>query len=139
MKESTDRQKEMVQAIINQRDMYRTLLAQSTPLPGESPQQPHHRRRGSGMEEVDAPSETESESRKELAEVKEQFAAYRKEKEKNDTMLQEQLEKLREESSEVKIFNAKLSSKVQQISLCVKVSVLAWHLFERCCCQFYVI
>ena len=119
MKESADRQKELVQAIVNQRDMYRTLLAQSTPLPGDSPQQPHphsqSRGRGSRVEEVDAAdtgSEAESESKRELAEVKEQFEAYRKEKEKNDTMLQQQLEKLREESSEIKIHNAKLGSKV---------------------------
>ncbi len=119
MKESTERQKEMVHAIINQRDMYRTLLAQATPLPGTSPQQPrprgHSRGRGSVVEEVDAAedaSEGESESKKELAEVKEQFGAYRKEKEKNDSMLQQQLEKLREESSEIKIQNAKLGSKV---------------------------
>ena len=119
MKESTDRQKEMVQAIINQRDMYRTLLAQSTPLPGDSPGQPRPRRpsrgREGGMEEVDAGgevSEKESETKRELAEVKEQFEAYKKEKETNDAMLQQQLEKLREESSEVKIHNAKLGSKV---------------------------
>ena len=34
---SRERQKEMVSAIVKQRDMYRTLLAQSTPLPTETP------------------------------------------------------------------------------------------------------
>ena len=119
MKESTDRQKEMVQAIINQRDMYRTLLAQATPLPGDSPQQSrrhgHPEKHSVSMEEVDAAddvSEGESESKRELAEVKEQFEAYKKEKERNDAMLQEQLDKMREENSDFKILHAKLSSKV---------------------------
>ena len=38
MRDARERQKEMVEAIVKQRDMYRTLLAQSTPLPMESPQ-----------------------------------------------------------------------------------------------------
>ena len=35
LKESRERQKEMVESIVKQRDMYRILLAQSTPLPDE--------------------------------------------------------------------------------------------------------
>ena len=38
LRERRERQKEMVEAIVKQRDMYRTLLAQATPLPQESPQ-----------------------------------------------------------------------------------------------------
>ena len=38
LRDARERQKEMVEAIVKQRDMYRTLLAQSTPLPTESPQ-----------------------------------------------------------------------------------------------------
>lgn len=38
LRDGRERQKEMVEAIVQQRDMYRTLLAQSTPLPQESPQ-----------------------------------------------------------------------------------------------------
>ena len=38
LREGRERQKEMVEAIVQQRDMYRTLLAQATPLPQESPQ-----------------------------------------------------------------------------------------------------
>ena len=33
LRDGRERQKEMVEAIVQQRDMYRTLLAQSTPLP----------------------------------------------------------------------------------------------------------
>ena len=36
LREARERQKEMVEAIVKQRDMYRTLLAQATPLPLES-------------------------------------------------------------------------------------------------------
>ena len=36
MREWRERQREMVEAILRQRDMYRTLLAQSTPLPLET-------------------------------------------------------------------------------------------------------
>ena len=35
LREARERQKEMVSAVVKQRDMYRTLLAQSTPLPGD--------------------------------------------------------------------------------------------------------
>ena len=120
LKESRERQREMVQAIVNQRDMYRTLLAQATPLPGDSSFSPvRSGRRGTGGEGedmTDSPGGVGgaemAEVKKELEDVKEQFAAYKKEKSTNDSMLQEQLDKLREECSEVKISNAKLVSKV---------------------------
>ena len=38
LRDGRERQKEMVSAVVKQRDMYRTLLAQSTPLPLESGQ-----------------------------------------------------------------------------------------------------
>ena len=121
----------MVQAIVNQRDMYRTLLAQATPLPGDKSFSPAGRslsasRRGVGGEDVDAGGVPQSqgevagvgreaeEVRKELEELREQFEAYKKEKLKNDSMLQEQLDKMRDESSEIKIHNVKLGSKVSR-------------------------
>ena len=109
-----DRQKEMVQAIVNQRDMYRSLLAQSTPLLGDSPRA----RRLSGMHvEKDSATGgvddvTEDEATKQLKEVREQFETYRKEKAKNDKILQQQLEEMREQTSSMRLDNAKLSSKV---------------------------
>lgn len=120
LKESRERQREMVQAIVNQRDMYRTLLAQATPLPGDSSFSPTRsgRRdtRGEGEDMTDSPGGAGgvemAEVKKELEDVKEQFAAYKKEKSTNDSMLQQQLEKLREECSDLKISNAKLVSKV---------------------------
>ena len=115
-----DRQKEMVQAIVNQRDMYRTLLAQNTPLPGDSPSRtPRRSSAGLSMHvETDftggdgGEGETESEAAKQLREVKEQFEAYRKEKTENDKILHQQLEEMREQTSTMRLDNAKLSSKV---------------------------
>lgn len=119
LKESRERQKEMVQAIVNQRDMYRTLLAQATPLPGDttaSLSRSYSEGRsleGAGPgEDRREPAGAEEEMRKELEETREQFEAYKKEKEKNNAMLLQQLDKLRDESSELKIQNAKLGSKV---------------------------
>ena len=114
-----DRQKEMVQAIVNQRDMYRTLLAQNTPLPGDSPSSRGPRRSSGGLE-TDSVSgaggggegEGEGEAAKKLKETKEQFEAYRKEKAENDKILQQQLEEMREQTSTMRLDNAKLSSKV---------------------------
>lgn len=134
MKESMERQKEMVQAIVIQRDMYRTLLAQSTPLPGESSlsmslSTPRGLTRGSRSavgrpgdvddfvdgEEEGAVKESVAEARKALEEMREQFEAYRKEKSENDSIIQQQIDKLREECSEVKIERAKLASKVRRV------------------------
>lgn len=119
LKESRERQKEMVQAIVNQRDMYRTLLAQATPLPGDttaSLSRSYSEGRGlegaGPVEDRREPAGAEEEMRKELEETREQFEAYKKEKEKNNAMLLQQLDKLRDESSELKIQNAKLGSKV---------------------------
>jgi nucleoprotein TPR len=122
-----DRQKEMVQAIVNQRDMYRTLLAQNTPLPGDSPSSRGPRRSSGGLSmlvETDSVSgaggggegETEGEAAKKLKEMKEQFDAYRKEKAENNRILHQQLEEMREQTSSMRLDNAKLSSKVCNLS-----------------------
>ena len=111
-----DRQKEMVQAIVNQRDMYRSLLAQNTPLPGDSPRARRtsgmHVERDSAMTGDAGETEEEDEATKQLEEVKEQFEAYRKEKAENDKILHQQLEEMREQTSSMRLDNAKLSSKV---------------------------
>lgn len=120
-----DRQKEMVQAIVNQRDMYRTLLAQNTPLPGDSPRAKRLSGRPDMSVETDSATAgnrgtTEDDQAKELKEVREQFEAYRKEKAENDKILSQQLDKMREECSTMRLDNAKLSS---------KVGFIGWSLF----------
>ena len=64
------------------------------------------------------------EAAKELKEVKEQFEAYRKEKAENDKILHQQLEEMREQTSSMRLDNAKLSSKV-----CVHFLVLFVQIF----------
>ena len=66
--------------------------------------------RGEGMEV--STREEDNEDKKALEELKEKFDAYRKEKAENHALLQQQTDKLRDESSELKIQNAKLVSKV---------------------------
>lgn len=156
--EQREKQKEMVQSVVNQRDMYRTLLAQATPLPGEQSLSPS-RTRGPGAaslpgrsgqgprgaEGLDASLTSEGEgmsveveeARKELRELREQFEAYKKEKLKNDSMLQEQLDKMREESSEIKIHNVKIGSKVRTCCTVVISRMLRPPPALKCTCIYY--
>ncbi len=115
LKDSRDKQKEIIQAIVNQKEMYRTLLAQATPLPDEPSPGRSRTKRYSGGRGMDGEEEDgigDERLKEELEDIKEKFAAYRKEKAENDSIVQKQEEKLRNENSEVKIQNAKLSSKV---------------------------
>ena len=97
----------MVKSIVQQRDMYRTLLAQATPLPMDSMREDS---------QTDGPGQ-ERELTSELKEIKEQFEAYRKEKVTNDKMLLGQVEEMRDQCSELRLENAKLISKVTQLSV----------------------
>ena len=128
LKDARERQKEMVQAIVNQRDMYRTLLAQATPIPGEtsslSSSQGHSGRRSLDNEERDVLTAREEEAKKALNELREQFTAYRKEKAENDSILQQQIDKLRDENSKSTILTAKLSSKVSLYNSTLQYSFL---------------
>ena len=122
LRESRERQKTLVESIVTQRDMYRTLLAQATPLPRGDDTSRLHGDDGDddiidsdsvatgGGSSVVAKQLQEAEER--LAEVTSQFEAYRKEKRENDGILQEQLGAMREQCSEFRLDNAKLSSKV---------------------------
>ncbi|XP_064382187.1 nucleoprotein TPR-like isoform X2 [Halichondria panicea] len=100
---SRERQTEMVKSIVQQRDMYRTLLAQATPLPTDSVREESRGDGGHGNQELT----------NELKELKEQFEAYRKEKVTNDKMLTSQVEETRDKCSELRLENAKLASKLE--------------------------
>ena len=50
-----------------------------------------------------------------LRELEEQFEAYKKEKRENDTILNKQLDEMREQASALRIDNAKLASKVRAV------------------------
>ena len=132
----------MVSAVVQQRDMYRTLLAQSTPLPGDNTmttdgggRTPPSRsvtkhfpttttptmatvvdsNRSVSMatsprEEVVA-VETETAAGA-LKELREQFETYRREKGKNEAMMNQQTETLRQEASALRMDNVKIAAKV---------------------------
>ena len=77
--------------------------------------------------------ETEGEAAQKLSEMKEQFEAYRKEKAENDKILHQQLEEMREQTSTMRLDNAKLSSKV---CVCVCVCSLYSSMYWLCCDKF---
>ena len=121
LQESRERQTEIVKSIVNQRDMYRTLLAQSTPLPPDTSMSTQQMSELQGDDSVTTDSAArrqseDSEMAKEFKELKEQFEAYRKEKVANDEMLRTQVEETREQCSSLRMDNAKLSSKVRSSS-----------------------
>ena len=138
LREARERQKELVQSIVNQRDMYRTLLAQTTPLPRDT-----QTLRSSGCDtsslgegEMQGEKQKQVETAKTLKEMKEQFEAYRKEKKENDSILQKQMDEFRDQSSNLRLDNAKLSSKVC-VCVCVYnivVCILYFVMHNTCTC-----
>ncbi|ELT90344.1 hypothetical protein CAPTEDRAFT_206515, partial [Capitella teleta] len=136
---SRQREAEMVESIVRQRDMYRVLYTQSgasplpsniptstpasalgaspilprskkTPLP--SPQTPNIPASRFSQEDAKILEDTKAA----LSQLKEEFSSYRKEKSENESMSSEQLEKFRNEASEMKLKNAKLSSQASFMS-----------------------
>lgn len=53
-----------------------------------------------------------------LRELRDQFEAYRKEKAENDSITNRQLEEMRDQTSSLRLDNAKLASKVLSSHLC---------------------
>ena len=53
-----------------------------------------------------------------LRELRDQFEAYRKEKAENDSIMNRQLEEMRDQTSSLRLDNAKLASKVLSRHLC---------------------
>lgn len=102
MQLSREHQTEMVKSVVQQRDMYRTLLAQATPLPMDSARE-------------ERPAEGDQSNQEvvnELREIKEQFEAYRKEKVTNDKMMMSQVDEMRDQCSQLRLECAQAVSKV---------------------------
>ena len=152
LREARERQKEMVSAIVKQRDMYRTLLAQSTPLPGETTldTQPSPRSGklasagippgGEGAEHVTmatTPSQVDVETVQALKELKEQFATYKREKRENDGITGQQVEQLRQEASALRMDNVKMAAKVVWVWMCVCVCLCVRT--GVCCMSTYAV
>ena len=138
LREGRERQREMVSAVVQQRDMYRTLLAQSTPLPGDTTMATD----GSGrtplrtkplpttttpISMVTSPREdvvaVDTEAAGALKELREQFETYRREKGANEGILRQQVESLRQEASALRMDNVKIAAKVW-VTLALRFSVL---------------
>eukprot|EP01135_Chromosphaera_perkinsii_P004953 Nk52_evm20s305 gene=Nk52_evmTU20s305 len=142
LKAMRKKQEGMVQAIVRQRDMYRVLLTQATGKDPELPssggasslvanagllagdQGPSSSGRdtsggvlGDGSGANGAGSSSSSAKRLDYAamfsELQSEFDSYRKEKREIDKVLNEQIDSLRSENSDLKITNAKLSSDVE--------------------------
>ena len=120
LREARERQKEMVSAVVKQRDMYRTLLAQSTPLPGDIVTPPRSKVASAATREgeesvamVTTPAQVvDMETAQALKELKEQFATYRREKGENESITGEQMERFRQEASALRMDNVKIAAKV---------------------------
>ncbi|XP_067679171.1 nucleoprotein TPR-like isoform X3 [Haliotis asinina] len=139
LRASKTRQAEMVESVVRQRDMYRVLLQQggsvqmpippmmaSTPLPAggrgmQTPgRQPPPGMRGpspgqtpqGGPGSLQQMEKSLSESRTALKEMQAEFTTYKKERAQNERIISEQLDKARQELSEMKVQNAKLASQL---------------------------
>ena len=132
LRETRERQKEMVSAVVKQRDMYRTLLAQSTPLPGDIVTPPRSKvvsaATREGEESVAMVTTTPAqvvdvETVQALKELKEQFATYWREKGENESITGEQMERFRQEASALRMDNVKIAAKVCVCLYSAKVNV----------------
>jgi nucleoprotein TPR len=113
LKESREREKEIVKSLAQQRDMYKLLLAQSTPLPpaADDPNDSWSNQANVSRDSVVSLHRRTTED--ELQELKDQFEIYKKEKAKNDEILQEQISHYREEASGTRLDSIKLTSKLE--------------------------
>ncbi|XP_071164594.1 nucleoprotein TPR-like isoform X2 [Mytilus edulis] len=120
LKMARDRQQEMVEAIVNQRDMYKVLAQESagtlphsfmtTPKPSRSVsanlQSPVTSMRSPGLDK------TMEETKVALKQMTEDFSTYKKERSENERMLNEQIDKTRQNQADTRVQNAKLASQL---------------------------
>ncbi|XP_059140232.1 nucleoprotein TPR-like isoform X2 [Physella acuta] len=122
LKDARARQAELVESIVRQRDMYRVLLQQS----GTCSELPHAAlvtsTPVSSMSKAVAAQDIKSDdtSKKELEdtknalnELKAEFEAYKKDKMENEKIQNETLEKMRQNLSDMRVANTKLSTQLE--------------------------
>ncbi|XP_071481233.1 nucleoprotein TPR-like, partial [Diadema antillarum] len=126
MRSARTRQTEMVESIARQRDMYKVLLAQtgSSPSPlmatsfsspeTKTPQQSQKRPlvTTASQKSPGILLPGDQEAKKAMETLQSEFDTYRKEKAENEQILNSQLERLRSETSNFRLQNAKLSSQL---------------------------
>ncbi|XP_077991395.1 nucleoprotein TPR-like [Glandiceps talaboti] len=125
LRTARNRQAEMVEGIVRQRDMYRVLLAQKgdtpiTPMPllvsgSPSPLAMSTPAQASQISPASMATDSTAaiEAKAALGQLQAEFENYKKEKGESEKMLNEQLDKMREELSEFRVQNAKLSSQLE--------------------------
>ncbi|XP_052073511.1 nucleoprotein TPR-like isoform X6 [Mytilus californianus] len=120
LKMARDRQQEMVEAIVNQRDMYKVLAQESsgtlppsfmtTPIPSRSVssnlKSPVASIRSPGLDK------TMEETRVALKQMTEDFSTYKRERSENERMLNEQIDTIRQNQADTRVQNAKLASQL---------------------------
>ncbi|XP_023233101.1 nucleoprotein TPR-like [Centruroides sculpturatus] len=109
------KQTELIESIVRQRDMYRMLLSQYqnhspiisnsviSTLPVTTPNISPQKADDSNIQETKTA----------FIQLQKEFEVYKKEKAENTQMLNEQIDKLRDEISELRVQNAKLSSQLE--------------------------
>ncbi|XP_013390064.1 nucleoprotein TPR [Lingula anatina] len=116
MKAGRERQAQMVDSIVRQRDMYRVLLSQSGGQTMPSPRQMSTPGPSvllsPALKSPDADSKGLEEARAALKELQREYEFYKKEKNETEKQLNEQIDKLKQEMSEMRVQNAKLSSQL---------------------------
>ncbi|KAL5021860.1 hypothetical protein ScPMuIL_001015 [Solemya velum] len=119
-KEARARQEEMVESLVRQRDMYRVLLQQTgSPAVGPSPSvtstpipASHGGMKSPGIKSSPSVDKNLEEVKTALRELQAEYSTYKKEKSQNEKILNEQLDKMRQELSDIRVLNAKLSSQL---------------------------
>ncbi|XP_055956661.1 nucleoprotein TPR isoform X2 [Patella vulgata] len=114
LQSARQRQEELVKSIVRQRDMYKVMLQNTSdttiPVSSEftsrSPVRSKTTSQGADIEKQ------LNETKEALKELNVQFTTYRKEKNENEKMLNEQIEAARNKESQLQIENAKLSSRL---------------------------
>nr|XP_045610228.1 nucleoprotein TPR-like [Procambarus clarkii] len=108
-----ERQETMMENLVHQRDMYRTLLTQQTPKAGGKPTSPTPEPSGISQDEVKKLHESLEKSKKEVNTLKREHEDYRAEKSKNDKMMQDEYENLRVNMDKIRNENIKLVSQAE--------------------------
>ncbi|KAL4235843.1 hypothetical protein ACF0H5_004232 [Mactra antiquata] len=126
IKDARQKQAEMVESIVRQRDMYRILLQQSTTEPLEISAISHPNDSSMNTSSLKSPVKIAGKSQdieatlkklddanNALKQLQTEFTSYKKEKLENEKIIHEQMDKSRQEIADLRVQNAKLSSKYE--------------------------
>ncbi|KAK6179173.1 hypothetical protein SNE40_011593 [Patella caerulea] len=115
LQSARQRQEELVKSIVRQRDMYKVMLQNtsdtSIPVSSEFTSNSPVRSKMTTSQGADIEKQL-NETKEALKELNVEFTTYRKEKNENEKILNEQIEAARSKESQLQIENAKLSSRL---------------------------